>query len=189
MARLAVFTSGNGSNFQAIAERILKTKHTIPCMICDRKKAYSLERAKNLGITSYYVPYFERSKESAEEDIIKIIEKEKIDIIALAGYMRLLSPMFAEKYKNRIVNIHPSLLPKYPGTHAIEKSYASGDKELGITIHYVDSGMDTGPIIRQESFIRNINEPIEEIEKKIHNLEYTTYPKVIEHLLDSCSSQ
>jgi len=189
MARLAVFASGNGSNFQAIAEKILKTKHTIPCMICDRKKAYSLERAKNLGITSYYVPYFERTKESAEEDIIKIIEKEKIDIIALAGFMRLLSPMFAEKYKNRIVNIHPSLLPKYPGTHAIEKSYASGDKELGITIHYVDSGMDTGPIIRQESFIRNINEPIEEIEKKIHNLEYTTYPKVIEHLLDSCSSQ
>ena len=186
MARLAVFTSGNGSNFQAIAERILNTKHTIPCMICDRKKAYSFERAKNLGIKSYYVPYFERAKESAEEDIIKIIETEKIDIIALAGFMRILSHGFTEKYKNRIVNIHPSLLPKYPGTHAIEKSYGSGDKELGITIHYVDSGMDTGSVIRQESFTRNLCEPIEEIEKKIHKLEYAAYPDVLENLLDSC---
>jgi len=185
MARLSVFTSGNGSNFQAIAERILKTKHTIPCMICDRKKAYSFERAKNLVINSYYVPYFGKTKESAEEEIIGIIEKEKIDIIALAGYMRILSPEFVERYKNRIVNIHPSLLPKYPGTHAIEKSYASGDMELGVTVHYVDKGMDTGPIIRQESFTRNRCEPIEEIEKKIHNLEYATYPEVIEKLLDS----
>ena len=186
MAKLAVFTSGNGSNFQAIAERILKTKHTIPCMICDRKKAYSLERAKSLGINSFYVTYFERGKEAAEDEIIKIIEKEKIDIIALAGFMRILSAQFAEKYKNKIVNIHPALLPKYPGTHAIEKSYESGDKELGITIHYVDSGVDTGPIIKQESFIRNFSEPIEEIEKKIHKLEYTAYPEVIEKLLDSC---
>ena len=185
MARLAVFTSGSGSNFQAIAEKIIKTKHTIPCMICDRKKAYSFERAKNLGIKSYYVPYFGRTKESAEKDIIEIIENEKIDIIALAGFMRLLSPQFVERYKNRIVNIHPSLLPKYPGTHAIENSYASDDKKLGITVHYVDSGMDTGPIIRQESFTRNLCEPIEEIEKKIHNLEYSTYWDVIEKILDS----
>ena len=187
MAHLAVFTSGNGSNFQAIAERILKTEHTIPCMICDRKKAYSFERAKNLGIKSYYVPYFERAIESAEEEIIKIIEKEKIDIIALAGFMRILSHQFVEKYKNRIVNIHPSLLPKYPGAHAIEKSYNSGDEKLGITIHYVDGGMDTGPVIKQEFFTRKFSEPIEEIEKKIHNLEYKTYPDVIKNLLDSCA--
>jgi phosphoribosylglycinamide formyltransferase-1 len=185
MARLAVFTSGNGSNFQVLAEKIQKTKHTMPCIICDRKKAYSFERAKNLGIKSYYVPYFERPQEAAEAEIINIIEKEKIDIIALAGFMRILSPEFVERYKNRIVNIHPSLLPKYPGAHAIEKSYASSDKELGITVHYVDKGMDTGPIIRQESFTRNLSEPIEEIEKKIHNLEYATYWDVIEKILDS----
>ncbi len=185
MAKLAVFTSGNGSNFQAIAEKILKTRHTTQCMICDRKKAYSFERAKNLGIKSYYTPYFGKTIESAEKEIIDIIEKEKVDIIALAGFMRILSAQFVEKYKNRIVNIHPSLLPKYPGAHAIEKSYASGDEKLGITIHYVDSGMDTGPIIKQESFIRNLCEPIEEIEKKIHKLEYASYPDVIEKLLDS----
>ncbi|MCL2293923.1 MAG: phosphoribosylglycinamide formyltransferase [Spirochaetes bacterium] len=185
MARLAIFASGNGSNFQAIAEEIQKTGHTISCLICDRKKAYSFERAKNLGIKSYYVPYFERSKEAAEQEIAEIIEKEKADIIALAGFMRILSHQFVEKYKNRIVNIHPSLLPKYPGTGAIEKSYNSGDEELGITIHYVDGGVDTGPIIRQESFKRKFNEPLEEIEKKIHNLEYTAYPEVIKNLLDS----
>jgi phosphoribosylglycinamide formyltransferase-1 len=167
-----------------LAEEIQKTEHIVSCLICDKKKAYSFERAKNLGVKSYYVTYFERSKEAAEEEITQIIEKEKIDFIALAGYMRILSYQFVEKYKNRIVNIHPSLLPKYPGTNAIERSYNSKDDELGITIHYVDGGVDTGPIIRQKSFVRKFCEPIEEIEKKIHKLEYEVYPEVIKNLLD-----
>ena len=188
MARLAVFTSGNGSNFQAIAEYILKTEHSIACMICDRKDAYSFTRAEALGIKSYHVSYYKRGREEAEKDIIDILEKEKVDLVSLAGFMRLLTPLLIESYKNRIINIHPALLPKYPGAHGIEESYNSGDSRLGITIHYVDEGMDTGPVIIQQSFTRCGSEPIEEIEKKIHNIEHTYYPEVIEKLLDNFST-
>ncbi len=188
MARLAVFTSGNGSNFQAIAERIQKTGHKLACMICDRKNAFSFERAAKLGIKSYYVPYFRRTAEDAEKEITGILEKEKVDLIALAGFMRILTPFIVDKYSGRLVNIHPALLPKYPGAHGIAESFASRDSELGITIHYVDRGMDTGPVILQKSFKRDLREPIEEIEKKIHKLEYDFYPGVIEKLLDSLGS-
>lgn len=184
MALLAVFTSGNGSNFQAIAEHITGTKHNIACMICDRKNAYSFERAKNLNIKSYYVSYVGRSKKEAEEEILSILEEEKVDFIALAGFMRLLSPFLVDKYEKQIVNIHPSLLPKYSGIHGIAESFASGDRDLGITIHYVDTGMDTGEIIVQKSFSRDMTEPLEEIEKKIHKLEYSFYPKAVKNLLD-----
>ncbi len=187
MARLAVFTSGSGSNFQAIAEYILKTEHTVACMICDRKDAYSFKRAENLGIKSYYVSYYKKSREDAEKEIIEILDRENIDMVSLAGFMRLLTPHLLEKYSSRIVNIHPALLPKYPGAHGIEESFNSGDKELGITIHYVDEGMDTGPVIIQQSFTRSGNEPIEEIEKKIHKIEHTYYPETIKKLLDSYS--
>jgi phosphoribosylglycinamide formyltransferase-1 len=188
MARLAVFTSGNGSNFQAIAEKILLTGHTIACMICDRKDAYSFTRAENLGIKSYHVSYFKKEKEEAEKEIIRILENENVNLVALAGFMRLISPFFIDKYRNRIVNIHPALLPKYPGTHGIEESFNSGDNELGITIHYVEEGMDSGPVIMQKSFFRNNDEAIEEIEKKIHKIEHIYYPEVIEKLLDNFST-
>ena len=154
MARLAVFTSGNGSNFQAIAEYIMNTEHTVACMICDRKDAYSFTRADNLGIKSYHISYYNKKKEEAENEILDILKNERIDLISLAGFMRLLTPLLIQSYKNRIINIHPALLPKYPGTHGIEESYNSGDTELGVTIHYVDEGMDTGPVIQQESFSR-----------------------------------
>ncbi|MDX9801343.1 MAG: phosphoribosylglycinamide formyltransferase [Spirochaetia bacterium] len=185
MARLAVFTSGNGSNFQAIAERIAGTEHTLACMICDRKNAHSFERAKNLGIKSYYIPYSGRSREEAESDIIYVLESEKIDLVSLAGFMRILTCPFVSKYKGRIINIHPALLPKFPGAHGIAESFASKERELGITIHYVDCGVDTGAIILQKSFNRDFSETIEEIEKKIHKLEYSFYPEAVEKLLDA----
>ena len=188
MARLAVFTSGNGSNFQAIAEYIQKTEHTVACMICDRKNAYSFKRAEELGIKSYYISYYKRNREEAEKEIMTVLEKEKVDLVSLAGFMRLLTPVLLEAYRSRIINIHPALLPKYPGTHGIEESYNSGDRELGVTIHYVDEGMDTGPVILQKSFTRRGEQTIEEIEKKIHKIEHTYYPEVIERLLDSYST-
>ena len=186
MSRLAVFTSGNGSNFQAIAERIASNrKHTLVCMICDRKNAFSFTRAERLGIKSYYIPYAGRTREEAEKDISDVLESEKIDMVSLAGFMRIFTCGFVSRYSGRIVNIHPALLPKYPGAHGIAESFASKDRELGITIHYVDCGVDTGAVILQKSFIRDFSEPIEEIEKKIHKLEYSFYPEAVEKLLDS----
>ncbi|MEW5817662.1 MAG: phosphoribosylglycinamide formyltransferase [Spirochaetota bacterium] len=185
MANLAVFASGNGSNFQTLAEALGKTSHAIRCLICDRKNAYVFTRSQLLKIPSHYVSYKGKTKEQAEEEIIHILQHYDIDLIALAGFMRLLTPKLIDAYPGRIVNIHPSLLPKYPGEDAILRSYNSPDEDLGITIHQVDDGMDTGAIIMQKSFRRTGLEGIEEIEKKIHALEHQYYPEVIINLLDA----
>lgn len=184
MANLAVFASGSGSNFQVIAEAVLKSSHSVACLICDKKKAYAAVRAQNFGIPCYFVSYKGKKREEAEEEIIEILKKHDIQLVALAGYMRLLSPVLVDFLPNKIINIHPALLPKFPGTHGIEESYNSGDKELGISIHRVDYGMDTGPIIIQKSFIRSGEESLEEIEEKIHALEHQWYPQVVLDLLD-----
>ncbi len=184
MANLCIFASGNGSNFEEIAKYIQTTNHRVACLICDRKNAFSFERAKKLNIKSYYIPYYKGTQKDAENSIEKILLDEKIDLIALAGFMRLLSPEFVSSWEYKIINIHPSLLPKHPGANGIEDSYNSGDMELGITIHYVDDGMDTGEIIYQESFTRLMNMTLEEVENKIHTIEHTAYPKIIREKLD-----
>ena len=185
MANLAVFASGNGANFQAIVETVRRTSHSVRCLVCDRAGAFVLERAKALAIPAHVVSYSGRLREESETEILRLIEPYAIDLIALAGFMRLLTPRFVDRYREGIINIHPALLPKYPGTHAIAESYESRDTELGITIHRVDYGMDTGPIIVQESFRRVGSETMEEIELRIHNLEHATYPRIVTELLDS----
>ena len=184
MAKLAVLASGGGSNFQAITEAIINTEHSVTCLICDRKAAYVIDRAKKLGIKVYYVTYFKRDKKEAESEINQILNREECDLIALAGFMRIISPRFISDWENKIINIHPSLLPKYPGTHGIEDSFNSGDVELGVTIHYVDHGMDTGPIIYQESFTRRDNETLESAEEEIHKIEHRIYPNILIKKLD-----
>jgi len=184
VARLAVLASGNGSNFEAIAEALTGTRHSLVCMICDRKAAKAFARAERLGVEAFYIPYAGRTREEAEADMIRVLGERGADLVALAGFMRLLTPRFLGAYRKRVVNIHPALLPRHPGTRGIEESYNSGDRELGITIHWVDEGMDTGPIIRQAGFTRRGGESLEEIEERIHRVERETYPKVIIGLLD-----
>ncbi|NOY09759.1 MAG: phosphoribosylglycinamide formyltransferase [Spirochaetes bacterium] len=184
MANLAVFASGNGSNFQSIAEVIVKTEHSIEFLLCNQKSAFAVERAKKLKVKVYTVDYRDKKRESLEAEIIKILNYHKIDLIALAGYMKILTPFFVNTYKNRIINIHPSLLPKYPGAEGIVKSYNSKDRELGITIHYVDTGVDTGEIILQKSFVRTGKESLKEVEERIHTIEHLYYPQVVLELLN-----
>ncbi len=106
-------------------------------------------------------------------------------MVALAGYMRLLSPYIVNEWENRIINIHPALLPKHPGAHGIEDSFNSNDIELGVTIHFVDKGMDTGPVIYQESFTRQKDETLESAEDKIHTIEHRIYPEILIKKLNS----
>ncbi|GAB4372722.1 MAG: phosphoribosylglycinamide formyltransferase [Spirochaetales bacterium] len=185
MPNLAVFASGNGSNFEAIALALQRTSHKVVCLISDNENAYALIRAERLRIPHHVFPFRTAAERKAsEENIIRLLRSYETDFIALAGFMRLLSPTLIDAFPNRIVNIHPSLLPKYPGTHGILESYRSGDEELGITIHYVDYGMDTGPIILQKSFKRKGTETLEEIEERIHALEHEVYPIVLIDLLE-----
>jgi phosphoribosylglycinamide formyltransferase-1 len=188
VANLAVFASGNGTNFEALAGALAPTRHALVCLVVDRKDAFALRRAEKLGVPSYVVSYKGKRREDAEEEMLAILASRGADYIALAGFMRLLSPRLIDAYPSRIVNIHPALLPKYPGTQGIEESYRSGDRELGITIHYVDYGLDSGPPIRQQSFTRSGAETIDEIESRIHELEHHWYPRVMIEILDAHDS-
>ncbi|MDR1316372.1 MAG: phosphoribosylglycinamide formyltransferase [Spirochaetales bacterium] len=185
MANLAVFASGNGTNFEAIAKALAHTRHRIVCLIADKKDAFALVRAEKLGIPSHIVSYKDRTREDAEGEMLAVLAPLHIDYIALAGFMRLLGRRLIDAYPSRIINIHPALLPKYPGTRGIEESYHSGDRELGITIHYVDYGLDSGPVILQRSFTRGAGESVGEIERRIHELEHIWYPRVMIDILDT----
>lgn len=185
VAKLAVLASGNGSNFEAVAEAVNRSRHDISCLLSDNPEAFALSRARRFGIPALVVPYANRSREEAEEEILRVLDNYRVDFIALAGFMRLLTPRLLDAYPESIVNIHPSLLPKYPGTRAIQDSYASGDRELGITIHYVDYGLDTGPVILQKSFCRDGRESLEEMEARIHALEHRYYPETLIRIMDA----
>jgi len=189
MANLAVFASGSGSNFQALAESVIPSDHSVCCLICDNGEALALQRASLLGIPSYHILYDGRPREEAEKEILSLLADCSADLVALAGFMKILSPRFINQFPGTIINIHPSLLPKYPGTRGIEASFHSGDRKLGITIHEIDAGVDTGPIIMQKSFLKHDNETIESVEKRIHTLEHASYPVVIMELLDKIDSK
>jgi phosphoribosylglycinamide formyltransferase 1 len=185
VAEVAVLASGNGSNFESIVTALRPTSHAVSCLICDRKHATVFDRARRLGVPSYYVSYSRRHREDAEAEIVAILDDHRSDLIALAGFMRILSARFIDRCTRKIVNIHPTLLPAHPGAHGLVESFDSGDTRLGITVHTVDHGIDTGPILRQESFERAEGASIEEIEHTIHEIEHRVYPEVIISLLDA----
>ena len=184
MARLAVFASGRGSNFVAIANALKETRHVLEFLLCDVKGAPVLERAEELGVPTVPVSYGGEKRENVEKKIVRHLERRRVDIVALAGFMRLLTPWFLQAFKGPVINVHPSLLPKYPGVYGIEESYASGDSELGITIMRVDEGVDTGPAVLQKSFHREPGETRDQVEARIHALEHEWYPRVLLSMLD-----
>ncbi len=190
MARLAVFASGRGTNFAAIADALRATgRHGIEFLLCDREGAHALERARERGIPVFPVNYSGQTREAVEKKIVRHLERRRVDVVALAGFMRLLSPYFIDAFKGPVVNLHPSLLPKYPGTHGIEESYRSGDEELGISVIRIDAGVDTGPVILQKSFKRTGAESLEQIEERIHALEHEWFPRVIIGMLDEIEAR
>lgn len=188
MAKLIVLASGNGSNFQAIAEYFtLHGIHEVSALITDQLSAYAIERAKHLAISYYVVPCFKKDRTMAEKIMESIITLYQADLIALAGYMRILSPYFVAKFRGRIINIHPSLLPHYPGSNSIERAFQAGEQMLGITIHYVDEGVDTGTVIVQKAIVRA--QTLELMTEAIHQLEHETYPQILHKLLDSLAAK
>jgi len=164
-------------------------RHAIEFVLCDVKGAPVLDRAQELGIPVVPVSYRGVTREAVEKKIVRHLERRRVDLVALAGYMKLLTPWFIHAFKGPVINLHPSLLPKYPGAHAIEESYRSGDKELGISVMRIDEGVDTGPVLLQKSFVRTGAESLEEIEAGIHKLEHEWFPRVLIGLLDDIDSR
>ena len=185
MKRLAVFASGNGSNFQSIAEAIKsgKLEAEICLVVCDREDAYVLERAKLENIDSFSFSAKNYSnKTEHESEILEKLRQYEIEFIILAGYMRLIGPTLLQKYSQRIVNIHPSLLPSFPGKDAIGQAFDAGVKETGVTVHYVDDGMDTGPVIAQKAVPILEGDTKDILQKRIQEMEHDLYPSVLQEL-------
>ena len=179
--KLAVFASGNGSNFEAIVKGIRETNFAEIVLLITDRKCFAIDRAVILGIPVYAIDRSKQKKEY-ELEIMKELYDFKVDFIALAGYMNIIGDTLLSAYPNRIVNIHPSLLPKYKGLNAIERAVINRDESIGVTIHYVDKGIDTGKIISQDS-ITYSGESVFEITRKIHELEHKLYIKTLKGLL------
>ena len=187
MKNIAIFASGSGSNFEAIVTAIEKGDLKCNCkiLISDKPNCYCIERAKKHNIKYFaFNPKDYESKQAYEEEILKIMKEEEVDLIVLAGYMRLISETLIEPYNNRIVNIHPALLPSFKGKDGIKQAYEFGCNVFGITVHYVNIEMDGGKIIAQDAFRATKEDTLETIETKIHALEHKLYVETLKELLE-----
>ncbi len=181
--KIAVLASGRGSNLQAILDNIAqgRLQVDIRVVICDKADAHALERAKQAGIDSIAIlPKQYADKNSFEEAIIEKLRLYDVELVVLAGYMRIISPHFVRAFPNKILNIHPALLPAFPGLHAQQQAIDYGAKISGCTVHFVDDGMDTGPIIMQIPVVVAEDDTEDSLADKILVQEHLAYSKVIE---------
>ena len=179
---IAVFASGRGTNFSAIARAVKsgKIKANLALLVCEKQGAPVLARAKRAGVKAVLVLRKDSvSKEEFENKIIEHLEENKIGLIALAGFMRMLSPALVRRYRNQIINIHPSILPAFKGTESIKDAFLYGAKFTGVTVHFVDEEMDHGAIILQGVVQIEEDDTPESLETKIHKLEHKLYPLAI----------
>ena len=183
--RIAIFASGNGSNFEALAKGCAdgRIDADVALCVCDRPGAYVVERAHNAGVAVVELrPKDFGSKEEYEKEIVRLLKEKHVDLICLAGYMRIIGPNLLKEYEGRIINIHPSLLPAFPGVDAIGQAMDYGVKVYGVTIHYVDSTLDGGKIIAQ-SAIPYEGDDREELEPMVHSREHILYVDTVAKLL------
>ena len=188
MKRIALFVSGSGTNMENILEHIRagKIKAEAALVISDNPEAYALRRAEKFNVECAVVDRKRFStKDAFEAEIRRHLERKKIDFVVLAGFMRILSPGFVEAHRKRIINIHPAMLPAFPGGHAIRDAWEAKVKTTGVTVHFVDEGVDTGPIILQREVPVAQGETLESLEQKIHAVEYELYPEAINRVLSS----
>ena len=186
MKRIAVFCSGEGTNLQAILEAIRRKrlKTVLAVVVSDHSSAFALTRARGAGIESLVLrPRDYPSRTEYEKALLRKLKARQIDAVVLAGFMRVLSPTFVRAYRHRILNIHPALLPSFRGMTALRDALRQGVKVTGVTVHLVDEGVDTGPIVLQEPVRVKPGDTEKTLHERIHRVEYRLYPKAIELLL------
>src|SRR5437016_4623126 len=185
MKRLGILLSGRGSNFEAIADNIKNGKLAveIPIVISNIPEALGIEAARRRGLNTQVIPSQGKKREQHEEEVIAALRSAKVDLICLAGYMRLLSPEFVRSFPQRILNIHPSLLPAFPGLHAQQQALDYGVKVSGCTVHFVDEDCDHGPIIVQRSVPVMTGDTVETLSARILEQEHDAYSEAIKIVL------
>jgi phosphoribosylglycinamide formyltransferase-1 len=187
MKNLGILVSGRGSNFEVIAKNVAAGRipeSRIAVVISNRADAPGIETARGLGLPSLIIP--SQGKERAEHDreVVAALQQHKVDLICLAGYMRLLSPWFVRQFPRRILNIHPSLLPAFPGLEAQEQAFAYGVKVSGCTVHFVDEELDHGPIIVQKAVAVLDSDDEHTLAARILEQEHIAYSEAIKIVLD-----
>jgi len=185
---IAILASGKGTNFEAIVRAVKKgdiRNVQVKLLVTDREEAFVRKRARRLKIKEVFIdPSNFSFREDFEKALVRVLVREKVELVVLAGFMRILSSYFIKKFKNRILNIHPSLLPAFKGVNAIERACKYGVKITGVTVHFVDEKVDHGPIILQGAVKVKPGESPEDVEKKIHKLEHKLYPQAIKLLVE-----
>lgn len=182
MIKAAVFASGSGTNFEALMshQEDGSLDCEIVCLIADRENAYARERARNHSIPEFcYVQKNYPSKKEFETDILKKLKELDVDLIILSGYMRYIGEVLLENYPSRIINIHPAYLPEFPGAHGIQDAFDAGVSQTGVTVHYVDEGVDTGPVILQERVPIDPEWDLPELESHVHAKEYDLFWRAV----------
>lgn len=181
--KIAVLVSGSGTNLQTLISKLHNDPTSdveISVVISDRKKAYALTRAKQAGIPTHVVKAQDYENRIVfDEAISLLIDEYSVELIVLAGYMKLFQSPFVRKYRNRIINIHPSILPAFPGATPVADSLSYGVKLTGVTVHFVDENVDTGPIIAQRVVPVYDTDTEEDLHQRIQIEEHDLYPKVI----------
>jgi phosphoribosylglycinamide formyltransferase-1 len=179
---IAIFCSGSGTNLQAIIDSCKSgaISAEIALVVSDKKSAFALVRAKARGIETLVLdPKNFTSRDDFDREILSHLKAKKISLVVLAGYMRLLSEHFIKEYKNKIINVHPALLPAFKGTHGIKDALEYGSKITGVTVHFVDEKLDNGPIILQKAVEIEDDDTEESLLEKLHKEEHKIFPEAI----------
>lgn len=180
--RLGVLASGRGSNLQSIMDAAAagKIKAEVAVVFSDNRDAFALERARNAGIPALHLnPRDFGSKDEYEKALLKLLHEHGVQLVCLAGYMRIVGRVILEAFPNRVINIHPALLPAFPGLHGQQQAWDYGVKFSGCTVHFVDEGMDTGPIIIQTVVPVYDDDTAETLADRILEQEHKIYPEAI----------
>jgi phosphoribosylglycinamide formyltransferase 1 len=185
--RLGVLLSGRGSNFEALAESVaagLIPNAEIAIALSNREDARGIEKARAFGIEARVISSKGLEREAYDKLVIAALQEERVDLVCLAGYMRLLSPQFVAAFRNRILNIHPSLLPAFPGLEAQRQALEHGAKFSGCTVHFVDENLDAGPIVLQSCVPIEDNDTPETLAERILREEHRIYTEAVRIVLE-----
>ena len=181
MKKLGILLSGRGSNFEAIARNVQagKIPAEIAVVISNRQEALGLATAREMGLETRFIPSKGKEREAFDREVVAVLKEFHVDLVCLAGFMRLLSPYFIWEYPRRILNIHPALLPSFPGEEAQRQALEHGVKFTGCTVHIVNEGMDTGPIVCQAVVPVHDDDTVETLSARILKEEHRMYSEAI----------
>ena len=184
---IAVLCSGEGTNLQAILDAVAarRLRARVALVISDRRDAQALRRAARAGVEARYLdPHAHPDRTAYDRVLLRLLMRHRVRLICLAGFMRILSPVFVRRYRHRILNIHPALLPSFPGAHAVRDALAWGVRVTGVTVHFVDAQVDHGPILLQEAVPILPGHTEAQLLARVHRVEHRLYPQAIQLVLD-----